>query len=161
MSFTRQQPLVRLEVDDYFLGTDGETIWKVLKKRPDGYVGITNKAGDKVIVKPEHTAANVTQVIFDYDSPEEMEAAAVDTLRDGLGAVVVVRKIEPSDWQMPSLYEMYAHGSDGAKTLLAHIKIAHGATLCGPEASLSDLQQVHDAAHEMGSDHTHEDGATE
>lgn len=156
MTLQIEETLADLAIGDYFLGTDGETIWKVVRKRPDGYIGITNKAGDKVIVKPEHADTRVQQVIFGVDTLEEAQAAAEKRIADELGGKVIARKIEPGDWQMPSLFEMY----DDAIQLKAHLAVHHSAIMCGPEATLGDLKEVHTFAHTLSEDapdHTHEE----
>lgn len=157
MSFRIEETLADLAIGDYFLGTDGETVWKIIAKRQDGFLGITDGT-EKVIVNPKHTDRRVTQIIYGFDTSEEMQAAAEQTVKETLGGTVVARKIEPGDWQMPSLFEMY----DDAIQLKAHIMLHHSATLCGPEASLGDLREVHDFAHILSDkaeapDHTHEE----
>lgn len=146
MTLQIEETLADLAIDDYFLGTDGETIWKVVKKRSDGYIGIVNKAGDKVIVKPQDADTRVQQVIFGVDTLEELEARAVETIKETLGAKVI-------EWVMPSLDVIY----DDAIQLKAHLMLHHGAMMCGPVATHDDLKIVHDTAHTMGSDHTHEE----
>ncbi len=151
--------LADLQIDDYFLGTDGETIWKIVRKRQDGYVGITNKAGDKVIVKPENTRLDVQQLHFGVDTLEELQAQAEQRIKDTLGGTVVARKTPESvEWVMPSLDEIY----NDSIQLKAHLMLHHpGITMCGPEATPGDLKEVHYVAHTlMGDDapaHTHKE----
>lgn len=154
MSVRIEETLADLSIGDYFLGTDGTTVWKVIAKRGDGYLGITDGT-DKVIVKPEFTDRRVTQIVYGFDTVEELEAS----LKEALGATVIARKIEPGDWQMPSLYELYGD----VVQMKAHLMLHHpGVTMCGPEASKGDLMQVHDFAHVLSDktdapDHTHEE----
>lgn len=153
MTLQISKVLADLAVDDYFLGTDGETIWKIVRKRADGYIGITNKAGDKVIVKPENTYLDVQQMIFGVDTLEELAARAEATVAEKLGGTVVARKIEPGDWQMPSLFEMY----NDVIQLKAHLAIHHNHTAAADLGS-GDLAVVHHGLHIDGeSDHTHEE----
>jgi hypothetical protein len=157
MTLQIEETLADLSIGDYFLGTDGETIWKVVKKREDGYIGIVNKTGDKVIVKPEHTDTRVQQVIFGVDTLEEAQAAAEKRLANTLGAKVVARKIEPGDWQMPSLFEMY----DDAIQLKAHLMLHHKVDLSEPSLEHGDFAVIHHGDHlrtgEFAPDHTHEE----
>lgn len=149
MTLQIEETLADLAIDDYFLGTDGETIWKVVRKRSDGYIGITNKAGEKVIVKPEHADTRVTQVIFGVDTLEELEARAVDTVKEVLGAKVV-------EWVMPSLATIY----DDAIQLKAHLHLHHGKAT-GDSTNLEHLRDEHDVRHTFegddAPDHTHEE----
>jgi hypothetical protein len=153
MTLQIEETLADLAIGDYFLGTDGETIWKVVRKRPDGYIGITNKAGDKVIVKPQDADTRVQQMIFGVDTLEEAQAAAEKKIADTLGGKVIARKIEPGDWVMPSLDEIY---SDVIQ-LKAHLAVHHNHTAAADLGS-GDLAVVHHGLHTDGeSDHTHEE----
>lgn len=146
MTFEVQRPLVDLEIGDYTKGK-GDVIWKVVAKREDGHVGIQNAEGARQIVKPEHARGNVTQVVYGYDSLEDMHAATVKTVETVLGGKVI-----DDVWTMPSLDELYRDDL----ALRGHLKVHHGVDTDG--ATMHDLREahkhVHDPAHHEA-DHTH------
>lgn len=139
-----------LEIGDYIVGR--ADIWKVTHKREDGWLGILNGAGERKKLPPELGDKSVVQVHYGFNSLEEMQAAAEQAVKDTLGGTVLHRTEGPK-WVMPSLAEIY----NDAIQLKAHLAVHHDATMCGPEATLADLKEVHDFAHTLSNDHTHEE----
>jgi hypothetical protein len=152
--FTRRKPLAHLEIGDYFYGRHGQSVlWKVIAKREDGYYGIQNGDGEKIIVKPEHAVTEVQQVIYGFDSEEEAEAAALAAVKEAMPeSAVIARKIEPGDWIMPSLDELYADDLQ----LRVHLRVHHGETHM-QRLEHDDLTDIHGDRHAQGADHTHAD----
>lgn len=147
MSIQIEETLAALSIGDYFLGTDGEVVWKVVKKREDGYLGIANAAGEKVIVKPEYADRRVQQVIYGVDSLEELQARAEANVTEILGGVVLgTQEREGSPFVMPSWSALEAD----EKQLWAHLVFAHGEHTNG-----DTLAAHHRSLHDAVADHTH------
>lgn len=150
MTFEIQRPLVDLDVGDYVKGR-GDVIWKVVAKREDGHVGIQNAEGARQIVKPEHARGNVTQVVYGYDSLEDMHEAAIKTVETVLGGKVV-----DDIWTMPSLDQLYRDDL----ALRGHLRIHHADGMGqwkGRRLEHDDLTDIHGDLHADGADHTHAD----
>ena len=150
MAFQVEETLAALSIGDYFMGRGG-VVWKVVKKREDGYLGVANAAGEKLIVKPEHADRRVQQVIYGADSMEEWEAKVQANLKESLGAVVLHTEVD-GKVTMPTWDALYSD----ADQLRAHLRIHHDARLqAGLE--IDDLTDLHGDLHSLGADdhHTH------
>lgn len=146
-----------LQIGDYIVSRKDGVVWKVTHKREDGWLGILHANGERKKLSPDLADRAVTQIVYGFDSLEDMQAAAEQTVKDTLGGTVLHRTEGPK-WVMPSLAEIYAD----AIQLKAHLLVHH--EVLDPlnhDLQAGDLAVIHNAEHaKTGTDaptHTHEE----